>query len=162
MKRALFVTLAVLVLLTTAVVGAAASPGIDLDGEVGPYEGIFTGMVGGDEGSTAPMALRLIHRDRDVAGIVYLGQGMTIDAGRCGTYDLPATAEWVEGQTVAGDPYRLVANPSFEVEGFELTVDFESTVSADGQTVTAQARVDLPWLCGRDPIISGSLDRYGP
>ncbi len=44
-----------------------------------------------------------------------------------------------------GEGTRLV------VGNFDITVDFESSVSANGQVVTAKAKVDLLWFCGHDP-----------
>jgi hypothetical protein len=62
-----------------------------------------------------------------------------------------------EGQTVRGDPRRLMVNPTFDIGGLDLEVGFESKVSADGEVITARAKVDLPWFCGRDPVLRATL-----
>ena len=51
------------------------------------------------------------------------------------------------------------ANPTFDVGGFDLAVDFESNISADDDVITAEAAVDLPWFCGRDPALTATLHR---
>jgi hypothetical protein len=32
-------------------------------------------------------------------------------------------------------------------------------VSSDGEVITARAKIDLPWFCGRDPVITSRLYR---
>jgi len=58
-----------------------------------------------------------------------------------------------------GNPKRLVATPAFDAGGFELRVNLESNISADGKTLSAKAKFDLPWFCGRDPVLTATLYR---
>ncbi|HSR32335.1 MAG TPA: hypothetical protein VLY63_17370 [Anaerolineae bacterium] len=159
-KRLVFGILSVLGMLATAgiaVVDAATLP--DSSAEVGPYEGRFYGTARGDADSHATLALYLTHRGNQVKGIVFLGEGLYVDGGICGEGTVPATVQFVEGHTESRDPRRLAVTPTFDVGGLELSVDFEGTVSADGEVISADAKVDLPWFCGRDPSLTGILHR---
>ena len=159
MKGLVVGILEVLIMLSLLAAPVKAAPEVVSTEKVGPYEGTFQGIVYGDEASKAPLTMDLTHRGNQVEGQVSLGEGLYVDAGWCGAVTIPATAQYVEGQTVRWNPKRLVTNPTFDVGGFQLTVDFESNVSADGNTITAKAKVDLPWLCGRDPVLIGTAYR---
>jgi len=159
MKRLVVGMLAVLAILSTVVVGVYAAPEVVTTENVGPYEGTFHGAVYGDRGSSAPLTLELTHRGNQVEGYVFLGEGLYVDGGFCGTVSVPATTQYIGGQTVLGNPKRLVATPTFDAGGFDVSVDFESYVSADGNVIAAQATFDLPWFCGRDPALTGTLYR---
>lgn len=159
MKRSLIVIIAVLAILLTTAAGAYAGPEAASTGKVGPYEGRFEGDAYGDRSSSAPIVLNLTHRGNQVEGIVYIGEGMVVSGGFCGTVNVPATTQYVEGQTIRWNPNRLVVKPTFDLGGFELKVDFESNVSADGEVITAKAEIDLPWFCGRDPVLTSTLYR---
>jgi hypothetical protein len=159
-KRLVFGILTILGMLATAgiaVVDAASVP--EAFADIGPYEGRFYGTARGDTDSHAPLTLYLTHRGNRVKGIVYLGEGLYVDGGICGEGSVPASIQFVEGQTESRDPRRLVVSPTFDIGGFELSVDFESTLSADGETISAEAKVDLPWFCGGDPSLTGVLHR---
>lgn len=159
MKRLMIGVLTVLAILATAGIGVEAAPDLVSSQRSGPYEGKFDGFAYGDRSSKAPLTLELTHRGRQVEGQVLLGEGLYVNGGFCGAVDLPATVQQVEGQTLLGDPRRLEVTPTFDLGGFDLAVDFQSEVSADGELITAKARVDLPWFCGRDPVLSGILRR---
>jgi hypothetical protein len=47
----------------------------------------------------------------------------------------------------------------FAVRGFEIDVDLESVLSQDGQTIQADTRIDIPWICGRDVVLQATLER---
>jgi hypothetical protein len=158
-KRLVVGILTVLAILATAGIGAEAAPDAVSSQEIGPYEGRFDGFAYGDRASKAPLTLELTHRGRQVEGRVLLGEGLYVSGGFCGAVDLPATAQYVEGHTLTWDPKRLEVTPTFDLGGFDLSVDFQSEVSADGKVITAKAKVDLPWFCGRDPVLSGILYR---
>jgi hypothetical protein len=149
----------VLAILATMGIGVSAAPEVDTAGALGPYEGSFRGVAYGDGGTSALLTLDLTHRGNLVKGDVFLSEGLYVNGGFCGTVFVPATAQLIEGQTVVGNPGRLVANPTFDVGGFDLAVDFESNVSASGNVITAEAAVDLPWFCGRDPVFTATLYR---
>ena len=149
----------VLGLLVAAVASVYATPEVTAVGRPGPYEGTFRGVAYGDGGSSAPLMLDLTHRGNQVQGSLVLDEGLYVDGGFCGAVNLPATKQSVEGQTLSWKPGRLVARPAFDAGVFDLTVDFVSTISTDGTVLTAEAKADLPWFCGRDPVLTATLYR---
>jgi hypothetical protein len=159
MKRFVAGLLEVAVFLAILSVGVSAAPAVAEAAGVGPYEGTFEGVAYGDRGSRAPLALELTHRGSQVEGTVSLGEGLYVDGGWCGEVNLPAISTDIEGQTSRWSPRRLAVSPRFDVGGFDLTVDFESNVSTNGKVITAQAKVDLPWFCGRDPVLTATMYR---
>jgi hypothetical protein len=159
MRRLVVVVVAVLSLLLTAVAGVYAAPEVTAVGRPGPYEGTFRGVAYGDRGSSAPLTLDLTHRGNQVQGSLVLDEGLYVDGGFCGAVNLPATEQFVEGQTAFWKPGRMVARPAFDAGAFNLTVDFVSNISTDGTVLTAEAKIDLPWFCGRDPVLTASLNR---
>jgi hypothetical protein len=106
-----------------------------------------------------PLALKLTHRGDQVEGDISLGKGLYVDGGACGKVNVPAVTQHLKGQTVRADAKRLVATPVFNVGGIDLTVAFESSISADGKTISANAKFDLPWFCGRDPQLTATMYR---
>jgi secreted trypsin-like serine protease len=159
MKGLLIGILGIAVTFSMLAVPVNAAPELMATGKVGPYEGTFRGTVYGDRGSSAPLVMDLTHRGNQVEGKVSLGEGLYVNGGWCGNVNIPAVSTHVEGQTQRLNARRLVTSPSFDVGGFKLTVDFESNIARDGQTITAEAKVDLPWLCGRDPVLTGKAFR---
>jgi hypothetical protein len=160
MKKILFGLLATLIIVSATAGTVLASPILADKGEVGPYEGIFYGYVYGDEGSRAPMALGLTHRGDIVSGKVYLGEGLYVDGGVCGGVNVPKVLQSASGKSESEDPNRMHASTSFKVSNFQITANLISRLSADGESLTAEAEIDLPWLCGRDPLLTGKLSRY--
>lgn len=158
MRRKSFVILMVVALMAVAVatVGASSS-------QSGSYEGVFVGMIYGDAGSSAPITLDLTHRGNDVEGTVEIGSGLYVNGGNCGAGYVPAGMETAVGETVVhrtgSNPNRLNADASFTVSGFKVGLDLDGSLSADGETLMAEAKIDLPWLCGRDPVITGELEK---
>ena len=159
MKRVLLGIAIVVSILSTSVALAYAVPGVERESTVGPYEGSFMGIAYGDEGSRAPLALELTHHGSQVEGTVSIGEGLYVDAGLCGSFDLPAIEADIEGQTLERNPRRLEASPTLDTGAFEFVVDFESEVSSSGRVIVTRANVDLPWFCGQDPVLSGILLR---
>ena len=159
MKRVVASIVLAVVILSIPVALAYAAPGSEKVGSVGPYEGSFSGIAYGGEGSRASLELELTHRGSLVDGNVSISEGLYVDAGRCGSFDLPAIEASIEGQTLEGNSQRLEASPTFDVGAFELTVDFESEMSASGNIIVTRANVDLPWFCGQDPVLMGILLR---
>jgi hypothetical protein len=159
MKRFLAVLIVLFIAITlTGGRAQAATPPVN-SGPVGPYEGTFTGYAYGNRGSRAPITLELTHRGDTVSGVVELGQGLFIDGGICGGAYVPTSQQPVTGNTVTSDPTRLEAKTGFKINNLQISVDFSSQVSPDGKTVMATAKIDLPWLCGRDPTITGTVSR---
>ena len=159
MKGLLLGILEIVIMFSLLAIPVRAAPEQISTGKVGPYEGTFHGVVYGDKGSSAPLTLALTHRGSQVEGKVSLGSGLYVNGGWCGNVSIPSVSTYVEGQTQRLNARRLVTSPTFDVGGFELTVDFESNISTDGETITADAKVDLPWLCGRDPQLTGKAYR---
>ena len=163
-KISIGVLAAVLVLfvLTTATAFAADGQAISTSTatkNVGPFEGVFSGVLYGDNNSRAPIALQMTHRDGVVNGRLYLGEGLYVNAGVCGKTKIPSMVQAASGRTNPSNPNKLVVNTTFNVSGFDVGVDLTSTVSADGKTLNAGTSIDLPWICGRDPSYSGTLYR---
>jgi hypothetical protein len=126
---------------------------------VGPYEGVFRGTAYGDSASRAPLELELMHRGNQVTGTVSIGEGLYVDGGLCGAVNVPAIAQPIAGETLLKDARRLEANPVFDLGNFDLKVDFESTVSDSGDAISARVKLDLPWFCGRDPVLTATVHR---
>ena len=138
-----------------AVPGASAAPAEASNS--GPYEGSFNGTVYAPDGSSAPMSLIMTHRGTAVDGTVFIGEGLTIDAGFCGAATIPASSVYANGNTSASNPKHLAAKSTFDVSGIDVTVDLNSTVSGD--KLNATAKIDLPFICGGDQVLSGTLYR---
>ncbi len=138
-----------------AVPGASAAPAEA--GQAGPYEGTFNGTVYAPNGSSAPMSLIMTHRGSNVDGTVFIGEGLTIDAGMCGSAAIPATSLYANGKTTVGNPKHLAAQSSFDVSGIKVTVDLDSLVS--GNKIDAKAKIDLPFICGGDKVLNSTLFR---
>jgi hypothetical protein len=161
-KKTIFGLLVAVLLFSGLAVGvayAAESPASSSMNTVGPYEGVFSGVLYGDNNTRAPIALQMTHRDGIVSGRVYLGEGFYVNAGRCGGTTIPAMAQSANGRALANDPSKLSVTTSFNLSGFNIGVDLNSSISADGDTLNVSTSIDLPWLCGRDPSYSGTLYR---
>lgn len=150
----LFAVIGIVAFMSVSGVNAAAEK---TAGKAGPYEGFFLGTVYAPDGSRAPMSLDLTHRNNIVEGTVYLGDGLNIDAGFCGAGSIPASSIMATGKTSAANPKKLSATSSIDVSGITVNVILDSQVQGD--TMNAKAKIDLPWLCGSDPVITGTLQR---
>jgi len=156
MKKILLSILLAIVIISagTATALAAGKPA-----HPGPYQGQFSGFVSGDHNSRAPIALDLTHEDDEITGKVTIGEGLFIDGGVCGSVSVPAAEQMVTGNTAPGHPDQLDTELTFNVSNLKITVELEGHISEDGEKIEAQAKIDLPWLCGRDPVIVGALER---
>ena len=154
-----FLSLILIALMTffvTSAQAAAARPGTTSGGL---FTGTFEGTLRGDDGSSAPVSLELVQTGRAVTGELAIGQGLTIDGANCGLVEAPSTTQTATGNTTAGAPRKLAAAATFKAQGITVTIDLDSTLSRDGKTITSEAKIDLPWLCGRDPVITGEFAR---
>jgi hypothetical protein len=158
-KRLLIGIIAALSILSAAAATVAAAPKEDMMSRAGPFEGTFAGVVYGDNGSTAPLTLDLTHRGDQIQGDFSLGSGLYIKGGICGGANVPAAEQYASGKTLRDNPNRLVANTKVDVGRFDINVKLDGNVSADGKVITAKAKLDLPWFCGRDPVINATLYR---
>jgi hypothetical protein len=159
MKKLMISIFAAVAILPIAVLAAFAAPEEAPMAHVGPYEGTFHGTVYGDSGSSAPLTLELTHRDDIVSGNMYIGSGLYVKGGVCGGANVPAASQYASGKTVRNNPQRLVASSKVDVGRFDINVKLQSDVLADGDTINATAKLDLPWLCGRDPVLNATLYR---
>ncbi len=127
---------------------------------VGPFTGQFSGTVYGDENSETTLTLDLTDEDTIVSGTASLDGGLLVNAGgMCGSVVLPASSMWAEGETSASDPHELTAEAKIDVGTFTVTVAVAGELSADGETLEVEAEIDTPWICGRDPVIMGTLTK---
>jgi hypothetical protein len=125
----------------------------------GPYEGVFSGSVRGDNGSQAPIALKLTHRNEHVEGSLSLGEGLYVNGGRCGGARIPSGEQYVAFKTQTGKPRQLSTQLKVRVSKYKVGLNLETVISEDGNTITSKVSVDLPWICGRDPVLRGTLYR---
>ena len=100
-----------------------------------------------------------MQRGNEVTFMVSICEGLYVDGGLCGAVEVPAIAQPFAGETMLKDERRMEANPVFDLGSFDLKVDFESTVSASGDAISARVKLDLPWFCGRDPALRATLYR---
>jgi hypothetical protein len=156
MKK-LFIGLFTLITIIGSAATIYAAPEKGKSTSVGPYEGVFHGRVYNSNGTSAPLTLKMTHRGDYVEGTAFLGQGLKVDAGICGSAVIPSATESAMGQTSTNNPRYLSATSSFNVRGVDVTVDLKSMVSTDGDSINAEAKIDLPWICGRDPVLTGTL-----
>ena len=128
-------------------------------GGAAAFNGRFAGTLTSDDGSTAPVSLDLTQTGSTVAGDIAIGDGLTIDGGNCGAQAIPAGARAVSGQTDPSNPNHIEVSAGYEVQGFNITANLRGDLSPDGNTLTGQIDLSLPFLCGRNPVITGSLAR---
>jgi hypothetical protein len=156
----MYLGLAAVLIAVSLPVGGSLAEGVPAVAEpAGPYEGTFSGYVYGDRDSRAAITLEMTQRENLVEGTLHLSEGLYVDGGRCGGGYLPASVQSASGETLSTDPNRLQASTVFNVSGLQITAEFDSHVSPDGELLTAQASIDLPWLCGRDPLLKAELSK---
>jgi hypothetical protein len=159
MKKTIIGLMLALGVVFAATATASADGKTDSPSRAGHFDGTFEGTIWGDKGSSAPITLQLIQDGRQVEGYVEMGSGLYVNGGMCGAGYVPGSAQAAGGQVSASNPRRLYAESTFKVSGLKVSIDLIGIASADGQEVDAQAKIDLPWLCGRDPVLSGTLYR---
>ncbi len=137
----------------------SAAPDVAKTTNSKPFNGTFNGKIYGDKGTTAPISLVLNHKGSQVEGKVFIGEGLYLDGGMCGAGYIPAASQYATGQSSAKNPRYLTANSSFKVSGVNVNLKLDGDLSANGEQLKAKATVDLPWFCGGDPIITGTLYR---
>jgi hypothetical protein len=156
-NSAILIALAILVISLTTAFAAPVPVGQQ---EEGPYNGIFFGWIYGDRDSKAPIALKLHHIGQEVTGRLYLGEGLYIDGGRCGSAAVPPTSVVASGTTDPMDPNALSATSTVDIGGFSVNIGLESML--EDETIQATAQADLPWICGTDPQVFAELNRVNP
>jgi len=127
--------------------------------EFGPFTGTFVGAMTGDDSSSAPLALALVQSGNHIAGTATLEEGLVVRAGVCGSFPIPAITLNIDEELEEAGERRLSTTANVAVGGFEIPVQLEATMDPDGDTVTAQATMYPPSLCGTDPTVSATLTR---
>ena len=152
-------TLAAVLPVVTLPPAATATPPAVGGGAVAAFNGRFAGTLTSDDGSTAPVSLDLTQTGSTVAGDIAIGDGLTIDGGNCGAQAIPAGARSVSGQTDPSNPNHIEVSAGYEVQGFTITAALLADLSPDGNNLNGQINLSLPFLCGRNPVITGALVR---
>ncbi len=152
-------TLAAAPLPTLPPAQTAATPAPIGGGSAGSFNGAFAGTLTSDNGSTAPVSLNLTQTGTTIAGDITIGDGLTIDGGNCGAQAIPAGSRSVSGQTDPSNPNHIEVSAGYEVQGFTITAELIADLSPDGNSLNGQIGLSLPFLCGRNPTITGSLAR---
>lgn len=151
MKK-VWVTLVVFVLLSvTAVTTSAAKPNTE------PFTGTFVGTIEGDNNSSAPIILKLEQDGSEVVGTASLGKGLYVDGGSCGGAYVPTGTQTTTGKVSAKNPDLLTSSMKINVSGFNVTINLVGEL--DDDVLDAQAKIDLPWLCGTDPVLTTQLEK---
>jgi hypothetical protein len=125
--------------------------------KAGPLEGTFRGRAQGDRTSSAPITLTITQRGNNVNGTMALGTGLRLDAGGCGAVVLPALTQSATGRSHPARPRSFTFSSRRNIADSPVSVGVNGRLSADGRILTFQATIDLPDVCGRDPIITGTL-----
>jgi hypothetical protein len=157
LNKLLVSSLTVIAILSTTVLSVFAAPSAAKSTEIGPFDGEFHGRVYGNDGTSAPLSLVMTHKGEQVEGTAFLGNGLFVDAGWCGAGYLPASNEYASGHSSPSNPRHISTESTFNVEGFDVTVELDANASSNGESIEAEATIDLPWLCGRDPVLTGTL-----
>ncbi len=158
MKKWIFGIILALGMISMGGIGSAFAAGTTTAVSTPPFTGTFEGTVYGDFGSSAPLTLELTQRGNVVEGTAVIGEGLEVNAGGvCGTAVVPATSASAEGTTSRRQPRHLTADIPFAVSGMNITARITGDLSTNGEELDVTVKVDTPFLCGRDPIISGTL-----
>lgn len=125
-----------------------------------PFTGTFAGTIQGHNDTSAALELDLVQSGRQIQGTATLGEGLVVNAGGvCGSFAIPATTLTARDELDHVDGRHLLTTTTVQVSGIEIPVEIEATLAPDGQTVTAQATIYTPSLCGREPSLSAELTR---
>jgi hypothetical protein len=157
MKKVLITVVLALAMLLAVTVTASAAPPQSSTHNTGPFAGTFHGHVYGSKDSRTQMSLDLNHTGDQVDGTVFLGSGLLVDAGWCGSGYVPSGAYYASGETSPGNPRNLAAETVVNIGGMNITIELDGNVSASGNVIKAEAKIDVPWMCGPDPVLTGTL-----
>ncbi len=156
MKKLILSLLVAVLAISIMVLSVSAAP--EMATKLGPYNGTFRGYVTGDRGSQAPVLFQLSQNGDLVSGTVSLGEGLYIDGGWCGKGYIPPMTQSGRLLTHPNDPSQIQMKTSVKVSNFDIGVTLNSKMSTDG-TINATGSIDLPWICGRDPQLNGTLTK---
>jgi hypothetical protein len=139
--------------------GEAAATAVPVAPAAGGFNGLFAGALNSENGSSAPATLELSQSGETVTGRLTIDNGLTLDVGNCGTQAVPPGSQTAAGRVDATNPNHLQTQGTIEAGGFTIGVTLTADLAADGQSVAAQAALDLPLICGADPVIGGTFVR---
>ena len=149
-------TLVVLALLSITAISASAAP-MAAKTNTKPFTGTFVGTIEGDNNTSAPITLELEQNGNKVTGTAFIDEGLYLKAGSCGSAYLPAATQSTTGTVSAKNPNVLTSQMKLTVSGVKVTIDLSGKLVND--QLDAQAKIDLPWLCGSDPILTSQLEK---
>lgn len=158
MHRRLFYRSGLLVLAVLAAALVFVTPGFAAPAKQ-PYDGTFSGTVYGHNNSSAFLTMELDQRGNLVQGTATISEGLVVRGGFCGVAAVPAGSEPVSGSSNPANPRKLNGSTTFEVQGIPVTITVNALMRSDNQTVDATTQIDLPGICGSDPVLSGTLYR---
>lgn len=128
--------------------------------QLGPFSGTFEGTMIGDNETSAPLELQLVQIGRNIEGAATLGDGLILRAGGvCGSFPIPAMTINAADELDHAGERTLSTSTSVTVSGFDVPVELQAELGPDGNTVTAQATIYPPALCGTNPTVSATLTR---
>lgn len=131
--------------------------------EFGPFTGTFEGVMVGANDSSAPLELQLVQRGLNIEGSAALGPGLIIRAGGvCGSFPIPAMTLNAADQMEQASQRTMSTTTNVNVSGFDIPVELNAELSADGETITASATMYPPPLCGSNPTVTATLTRVSP
>lgn len=159
MKKGIIAVIMALGALVAFTFSVSAAPNGKKNPKQEPFEGKFQGTVYGDKGSKAPVTLNLNQAGQIIEGTVFIGNGLYIDGGFCGSGYVPSGSQMATGQVSKSNAKMLTATSNFKVSGMGVKINLNGTLSPDGEELKTQAKINLPWLCGRSPVISGVLEK---
>jgi hypothetical protein len=159
MAATLLATLPAIATPGTAVYAAAAPEPLAPAVEASPFDGTFTGIAHGANGTQAPIALTLTQQGDTVDGTVTLGDGVYVKTAFCGGATVPAGTVSSSGQVDPQDPSRVVTTSTFDAYGVPITIAAQGELSADGQSLAVRTKIGVPAFCGAAPVLEGTLDR---
>jgi hypothetical protein len=161
MKKKLTVSLIISTVLIAIFAMSTSAASAASHSKTASFDGTFSGVVEGDKGTDTVLTLDLEQDGRDVAGTVSLGRGLKVDAGGfCGVVTVPATTIQTGASVSSRHPRDLSTASKVDVGGgITVKIVFDGELSADNETLDVTATIDTPFLCGRDPVITGTLTK---
>lgn len=158
LKKQLFSFVLVLFMLSVVTSSALAATSKEIL-NLGIFNGTFHGVIVGDLNSQAELELDLTQVGDEIQGDLLLGEGLFINAGRCWRGYLPAGTFSASGNPMIEDPNRVKASYTYDISGVTITGYLDGALSPDGEVLTAEVEIDIPWFCGPNPILQVSAER---
>ena len=129
--------------------------------DAGLFQGNFTGIATGDGVTSAPLTLNLTQNGSRVSGSATILAGIKVNTGGLvcpGTVDVPSGTMGIAGSISNRNPRQLAAKSALNASGMKITADMLADISREGDIMTAQIKLNLPWPC-RSPTVKANLAR---